>query len=460
MDSGSKEVSRREFFTRSGQVAAGALAAGALASCAAPSTVPTVSGKVIGANERVNFAVIGIRGKGLGHARDLARLENVRVKTLVDVDENLFADRVKEVGEIQAFAPTTEYDIRRVLDDKEIDAVSIATTNHWHSLATIWACQSGKHVYVEKPCSHNVWEGRKMVEAARRYKCLVQVGFQSRSSRSVRRAMKLIHDGLLGDVYMARGLCFKPRDSIGRFPDEAVPEGVHYDLWLGPAPERPFNRNRFHYNWHWHWDYGNGDIGNQGPHQYDIARWGLNRDDYPVKVHSYGGYYAFDSAQETPNTQVAIYEYADGKILQFEVRGLYTNGEDDVKIGNIFLGSKGWMSLDTRGEWRTFFGRKNEPGPSSTDDESAQGSMNLAPGGGGHFENFIYALRSGKREDLTSDIQAGHLSSSLPHLANISYRLKRELIFDGSRERFVGDKEADRMLSRNYRKPYAVPKTV
>ncbi len=460
MKSKSEKNSRREFLIRGTQAAAGLVAAGSLASCEATKARPLAKGRVIGANDRINMAVIGIRSRGMGLANGFAGLENVHVKTLVDVDENLFAERVKKIEGVQGTAPGTAWDMRRVFDDKDIDAVAMATPNHWHSLGAIWACQAGKHVYVEKPCSHNIFESRKMIDAARKYNCLVSVGFQNRSIKNVRQAMQFLHDGGIGEVYMARGLCFKPRDSIGRKQDEPVPEGVHYDLWLGPAPERPFNRNRFHYQWHWNWDYGCGDTGNQGPHQFDIARWGLNKDEHPVRVASMGGYFAWDSDQETPNTQSSVFEYADGKILQFGTRGLFTNAEDGIKIGNLFYGTKGWMHVNG-GTWKTYFGRKNEPGPSNATAGEFADPMNLGgAGGGGHFGNFIAALRANNRKFLTCDIYEGHMSTALPHLANISYRVKRDLRFDGETERFIGDKEADRLLTRDYREPYVVPETV
>jgi predicted dehydrogenase len=398
-------------------------------------------------------------------ARGFAKIPNVCVKTLVDVDENLYAKRVKEIGEIQKFTPSTEYDLRRVFDDKDIDAVAIATPDHWHALATIWACQAGKDVYVEKPCSHNIWEGRKMVEAAHKYNRVVQAGFQNRSIENVRQTIKFLHDGGLGEIYMARGLCFKPRESIGRHPDSPVPKGVHYDLWLGPAPQRPFNKNRFHYEWHWFWDYGSGDIGNQGVHQLDIARWGINKNEHPVKVKSTGGYFAFDSDQQTPNTQIATFEYADGKILQFDVRGLYTNTEDGIankgrSVGNLFFGTKGWMSIDGS-TWRTYFGRDNTPGPFGEAAAKSADPTNLAgAGAGSHYKNFISTMCSGKKDDLNCGIETGHISTALPHLANISYRLGREVIFEGANERFTGDSEADKMLNRDYRKPYVVPEQI
>ncbi len=491
------KISRRDLLGKSTQFAAGALAATALASCA-PTATQRPKAKILGANETINLGVIGIHGQGMAHAEGFAKIDNVRIRTLCDVDENLFGSRAKTIADIAGVAPLYEQDLRRVFDDKDIDAVTIATPNHWHALATIWACQAGKHVYVEKPCSYNIFEGRKMVEAARKYNCLVQVGFQNRSIRNVRQAMQFLHEGGIGRVYMARGLCFKPRDSIGKVPD-GIGTGeryryfvwnnpgdnydadylsrVDYDLWTGPAPKKPFNYNRFHYNWHWNWDYGNGDIGNQGPHQFDVARWGLNKNTHPLKAFSSGGYFAFDSDQQTPNTQTATFKYADGAILQFEVRGVYTNDEaamfapiedqdavkkiqDGIAVGNIFYGSEGWMYVNGT-TWKTYFGRKNEPGPSSETAEEAADPMNIkGTGGEGHYENFIYALRSGKKEDLTCDIEVGFRSTVLPHLANISYRLGRQVSFNPKAEKFIDDWTADKMLTRDYRRPYIVPNNV
>jgi len=295
--------------------------------------------------------------------------------------------------------------------------------------------------------------------------------------------MEFLHSGKLGKIYMARALCFKPRGDIGRYPDGPMVEGekfaltkdgrpdfsftqaylekVHYDMWIGPARKRPFNRNRFHYNWHWQWEYGNGDTGNQGPHQFDIARWGLNRDDYPVKVRSFGGLFIFDDSQQnTPNTQTSIFEYSDGTIFEFATRGLITNPEGKVTIGNIFYGSEGWMEIDSEGSWQTYFGRKGEPGPNSESikEEESNALDTVGTGMGGHFANFITALRSGKRSDLNCDIEVGHRSTVLPLIANISYRLGRELTFNGLKEEFVGDAEANALLRREvYREPYVVP---
>jgi predicted dehydrogenase len=237
-------------------------------------------------------------------------------------------------------------------------------------------------------------------------------------------------------------------------------KSVNYDMWQGPVSERPFNPNRFHYNWHWFWNYGNGEIGNQGPHQLDMARWGLNKKEHPVKIYSIGGDFVFDSDQQTPNTQITTYEYADGKILEFEVRGLYTNTEEKVGIGNFFYGSKGWMCIKDN-TWQTYFGRNNEPGPGSSTAEEFANPMDPAGSGGiQHCENFISTLRSGNKQNLSCNIETGYVSTVLSLLGNISYRLGHEVIFDGAKERFVSDEEADKMLTDQYRKPYIVPEKV
>jgi len=465
-------LTRRGFIKGTTQTAVGAVVA---AKAAAVGTT------ILGANDRVNIAVVGIRGRGGAHISNFAPLPNVRIATLCDIDENVFPARVKSIQDKYGYAPATVWDMRRVFDDKEIDAVSFATPNHWHALGTIWACLAGKHVYVEKPATWGIWEGRQMVNAARAANVLVEVGFQSRSRPSTIAAMQFLHSGKLGKIYMARGLCFKPRGDIGRYPDGPMAEGeqftltkeggrmpaytaaylakVHYDDWVGPARKRPFNRNRFHYNWHWQWEYGNGDTGNQGPHQFDIARWGLNKNEHPVKIRSFGGCFVYDSAQNTPNTQTSIYEYSDGTILEFATRGIFTNAEGAPRIGNLFYGSEGWMEIDG-GNWKTFFGRKGEPGPDSKNfKENVPDALDtVGEGEPGHFGNFINAIRSGKQSDLTCDIEVGFRSSALPILGNISYRLGREVIFDGHREIFPGDPEANRFLKREEEHdPYVIP---
>ena len=476
-------ISRRDFASRS-VLAAAAVAAGK----AAFSPGSAEAARVLGANDRIVLASIGIRGQGDALKKGFARLPNVEIKTLCDIDENLFASRAQDpaLKNVPTFKPGFQQDLRRVLDDKDVDGVLVATPNHWHALASIWAMQAGKHVFVEKPASHTVWEGRQMVEAAKKYGRIVQVGTMNRSRPAVRQAIQFIHDGGIGDVYMARGLCFKPRPAIGKYPDGPMQPGekyrlnvearsdeptydaaylakVNYDLWLGPAPARPFNRNRFHYNWHWHWDFGNGDTGNQGPHQFDTARWGLRKNEHPVKVRSVGGYFGEPSSQETPTLHTTTYEYADGKILEFGTRGGYTNDEGTQRIGNLFYGTKGWVWIDGDGrKWQSYLGRKEEKGPGSEAPPEKGGSdpLVLTSIETPHYQNFVDAMRAGDPKKLTCDILEGHLSSTLPHLANISYRVGRSLTFDGKAEKCVGDAEADRLLTREYRQGFAVPEKV
>ncbi|WP_018615910.1 Gfo/Idh/MocA family protein [Segetibacter koreensis] len=427
---------------------------------------------ILGANDRMNIAVVGIRGRGVSHIEAYCKIKdshNVRLKTLCDTDEQFFAPRSKMVVDKGGSKPLTEWDMHKVLDDKEIDAVSFATPNHWHALGTIWACQAGKHVYVEKPAMHDIWEGKKMIEASRKYNKRVQVGFQNRSITNVMEAIKFLHDGGIGKVYMARGLCIKPRDSFGIAKDSTPPATLHYDRWLGPAPYRPYNEKRSHYNWHWFWDTGNGDTGNQGPHQFDVARWGLNKNEHPISVYSAGGIYGInpdECAQETPNTQSSLFKYKDGTMLEFETRGRYSNDESslDTRIGNIFYGTDGYLEIN--GEtWKAF--RKQEKVPfagskavtaEKNEDVSHTGSTDTE-----HFINFIDAVRSGKSDSLHCDINEGFMSTVLPLLANISYRRQCELKLTGGdleKESIINNPEASAMLTRQYRSPYVVPDQV
>src|SRR5450759_765672 len=433
-------------------------------------------GSIIGANERINVAVIGLRSRGEAHIKSFCALKdtkNVWVTTLCDADEQFFNERAKPVTDRYGVAPKKEWDMRKVFDDKDIHVVSFATPDHWHALGAIWACQAGKHVYVEKPCCHNIFEGRKMIEASRKYNVRLQVGFQNRSGSNMIDAMKFLHDGGIGDVYMARGLCINPRDSFGIANDSTPPAALHYDNWLGAAPWRQYTDNQVHYNWHWFWDTGCGDTGNQGPHQFDVARWGLSKKEHPVSVYSTGGIYGIDPkecAQETPNTQTSVFKYSNGKIIEFETRGRYSNAESSVSIsvGNIFYGTEGYLEL--KGEparpWKAFRKREKVAFAGSKEDKNVKdewdddlvGSSGAAVGS--HWGNLVDAIRSGKNEDLNWDIIEGHYSCALVHLANISQRLGRELKFIGDNEKFANDPEADTMLSRKYRPPYVVPNEV
>jgi predicted dehydrogenase len=406
-------------------------------------------------NDTVRMGVVGLGGRGQSHVDAWSSMEpNVQVVALCDVDESHIGNKLKRLSDKGLKKPATYVDMRKMLEDKNIDAISIASPNHWHTLQTIWACQAGKDVYVEKPCSHNVFESQQIVAAARKYDRIVQQGSQSRSSPALQEAVQKMKDGEFGEIYMARGLCYKFRDTIGKTPVSPVPPGVDYDLWTGPAPKREFTENRFHYNWHWFWDTGNGDLGNQGIHEVDIARWGLGVT-HPTKVSAIGGKFMFDDDQETPNTISASYEFdVDGKkkMMTFEVRHWISPHEAGINgdkpgntIGNQFYGSKGYLVIDNYNKYYSFLGKEQTPGPTATKRDE-------------HWANFIGAVRSRKRQDLTAEVEEGALSCNLMHLANISYRLGRTLNWDAKTMTVVNDPEANKMLTRAYRAPYVVPK--
>jgi predicted dehydrogenase len=416
------------------------------------------------ASDKVRIACIGIGGRGKDHIGGYSKLENVEIAAICDIDDSHIAKGLTQIEGLGKPKPQTYKDVRKLLENKDIDAISISTPNHWHTLMAVWGCQAGKDVYVEKPCAHNMFEAKQVVAAARKYNRMVQQGSQIRSSKAVQEAVQKMRDGLIGDVYMARGLCFKWRDTIGRTPVSEVPEGVDYDLWTGPAPKRQFTQNRFHYNWHWFWDTGNGDLGNQGIHEVDVARWGLGVR-YPVKVSAIGGHFMFDDDQETPNTLNCAFEFNESgkrKMMEFEVRHWMSNGEASIRergnnaIGNTFYGSKGYLAVDSYSSYKTWLGEKvggrsggwtEKPGPEGK-------------AGGDHYLNFIEAVRTRKREHLNAEIEEGAISTTLVHLANISYRLGRTLHFDEASYSVKGDAEANKMFTREYRKPFVVPEKV
>lgn len=445
----SNNQSRRDFIRNS-------------AAATAALTIPTIiPAKAFGANDRINAAVLGVNGRGKNHISSLMNQDNVVVTTLCDPDMNVLKERQKEFKEKYNKDVALVQDLRKVYDDKDIDVVSIASPNHWHALSVIWACQAGKDVYVEKPGSHNIWEGRKMVEAANKYNRIVQHGVQLRSSPAVNEAVQLMRDGYIGKVYMARGLVFRWRPSIGNAGVQPVPDGLDYDLWTGPARMQPFSRNIVHYNWHWLWEYGNGDVGNQGIHETDMCMWGLDVG-LPTKITSMGGKFLWDDAKEVPEVLTSVYHYPEeNKIIQFEVRPWVTNTEQGVTVGNIFYGDKGILVIDGYDKYKTYMGQNREPGKSGDDGSNSGTGMDRGAGGtDGHFANFIEAVRKGDKSILNGPVETAHLSSGLAHLGNIAYRLGRVLTFDPKNEKFVGDKEADKMLTRDYRAPFVVPEKV
>jgi len=494
-------LSRRQFMSRS------LGGAGVVAGFAIGGTKS--SGRVLGANETVRIAVAGLNGRGGSHVGEFAKMPGVAITHLIDPDKRTYQKRLnqiekccQEVEQNGGHAATqvrevrTVQDVRRALDDRSVDAISVATPNHWHALITIWGCQAGKDVYVEKPCSHNVHEGRIAVEAARRYNRIVQHGTQGRSSRDWALAAAAIQSGKLGKLLVSRGLCYKPRGSIGIKPTATPPAELDFDIWLGPAPQQAYHANLVHYNWHWFWDFGNGDIGNQGVHQMDIARWLIPASQggsatYPKTVHSLGGRFGYRDQGQTANTQITVMDYGDTQLI-FEVRGLNTGEFHGQKVGNIAHLDAGLII-----EGRFYPKGQTKPVPLAS---IVKVDAERGPGKG-HFGNFIAAVRSRKVEDLNANILEGHYSAALCHLANISYRLGQEvpfsrhtkafgddqdayeaiarmeehlkenrvaldglnyrlgrkLTFEAGTESFVGDTEANQLLSRPYRAPFVVP---
>ncbi len=419
------------------------------------------------AGSRLRVGLVGLGGRANAHLKCLLELssDNVELAAVCDADANVLGQRVAAIERDTRRKPAGYDDMRRVFDDKTIDAVCFATPNHWHALGTIWACQAGKDVYVEKPASHNIFEGRIAVLAARKYNRIVQHGTQCRSSPRIREGIEQLHKGVIGQVYMARGMAYKIRQGVGKLPLGKPPEGLDLDKWCGPAPLRNFAVRPKAYQWHSQWDYGNGEIGNQGVHQMDVIRWGLKLDEHPSRVQSMGGSFVHKENQETPAVQTATFQYRNRDVLvDFAVRDWYTPTEAGIgdtfpfvdnrnAVGVIFFGTLGYMIFPDYSSYHTFLGPKREPGPKASDRTDPM--IDLP-----HFRNFVQAVRNRKQSELTAEIEEGHKSAVMCHLANTAYRLGRTLQFDPEKERFVNDAEADRYLSRDYRKPFVVPTTI
>ena len=405
--------SRREFLDEA--FFATAMASLAASGAFAAEPAPVRGRRRYGQGDKVRMAVIGVNGRGKAHLDGYMGQPDAEVVAICDVDLEIAERAAAAVEKKTGKKPKIYQDLRKLFEDKDIDAVSCALPIHWHSLAASWAMQAGKDVYVEKPCSHNISEGRVLVEMQKRTGRICQVGTQSRSAKATRDAIKFLHDGKLGKVTMARGLCYKPRPSIGIKPDAPVPAGLDYDTWLGPAPKRPFNPNRFIYNWHWNYDYGAGDLGNQGIHQMDIARWILGKNQLPNSVMALGGRFGYVDQGNTPNTAVAVYDYGDSTLV-FEVRGLPTERFTGAAIGDIAYAENGYLVFtDSYGNAAAF-------------DKSGQ-PLTTFKGGGDHFAAFIRAVKSRKQSDLAAPVLEGHLSSALCHLGNNSYQAGREASF-------------------------------
>jgi predicted dehydrogenase len=412
-------------------------------------------------NETVNVAVIGMNGIGRTHYRNFSGIQNCRVAAICDCVDYLLPGASEQITKLGGTKPKEYTDYRKLLNDRDIDAVSVATPDYWHALMTINACQAGKDVYCEKPISYNIDEGRKMVQAARKYNRMVQVGLQNRSNRVFHEAVRLLGEGVIGDVYMGRGTVYGHRASIGRKPNSDIPGGVNWDLFRGPAPMIPFNENRFLYNWHWYWDTSTGEFGNNGVHAMDRIRAGMQINGHPVRISCSGGFYAWDSDQEVPNLQIATFEYDNGAIMELQVRSLYTPRDQD---GLLWLGTKGYAVLGGNG-FQVFPERAQEPSMTVTSQDvqiDTRQADYASAGVNFHWVNFIDAVRSRNYKDLNADILEGHLSTAQMHLGNIAYLTGRKLEFDGKTERFVNDGGANSYLTRREggRKPFNIPSEI
>jgi len=460
--------------------------------------------QVAGANDDIRVAVVGFGGRGGSHIEAFSTMSGTRVVALCDADQRILEAGAKRLAD-KGKPVKTYLDYRQLLEDKEVDAIATATPNHWHSLNVVWACQAGKDVYVEKPISHNVWEGRQAFEAARKYNRIVQSGTQSRSNEGLREALDWVRAGNLGKLKVARGLCYKRRASIGKVNGpQAIPDHIDYDLWCGPALKLPLMRQRLHYDWHWVWNTGNGDIGNQGIHQMDIARWALGKNTLSPRILSVGGRFGYVDDGETPNTQFAIHDYGDA-LLIFEVRGLPSGAAPTAaeqkgervreemdkyrgqSIGHVIECEHGFLA-----------------GTTVYNNDGKELRKFNARGEDDHFANFVKAMRSRRVADLKADILEGHLSSALCHTSNLSYQLGQQaepeavvealksnpagmetferfqahlarhkvdlqvnratlgafLEMDPVTERFRGNEAANTLLTRPYRAPFVVPEKV
>ncbi|MBI1389712.1 MAG: gfo/Idh/MocA family oxidoreductase [bacterium] len=423
------ETTRRQFISRSALLASSA-ALTARASLAA--------------NNTVRIAILGLHGRGAQLANEFIQCKNTRIAALCDVDERTIPPVQEKVEKATGARPKAETDFRRLLEGDQIDALVVAAPDHWHAIAAIWACQAGKDVYVEKPASHDLTEGRLMVKAARKYGRVVQIGTQRRSATAIQNAMKFLHDGEIGPLHMARAWIVSQRPNIGHAEPEPVPDGVNYDLWLGPGPKRPFDENHFHYKWHWFWDYGTGECGNNGIHALDMARWGI-QGGFAKRVCAGGAKHFFDDDQQTPDTQIAVLEYDDATVT-WEHRTWNPAGFEGHSFGVTFYGEQGRLTTDGSG-WKAY-----DNGGNLLEEQEASG--------GNHYQNFIDCVISRQRPN--AEIEIGHQSTSMCHLANIAYRTRLNLAFDAETQRFTGPgaDEANQLIWREYREPFVLTEDV
>jgi len=439
-------MDRRKFIAQSTSAAAAvALAHGASA-----------KEKSAGPNDRIAIAAMGVRGRGGRVLATFASRSDVDVKYVCDVDTGVLAKRTAETEESTGRRPQDIKDFRRALEDDGIDALVVGTPEHWHAIPTIQACQAGKDVYVEKPDSHNILESRTMVEAQRKYKRVIQLGTQSRSGQHFKDAIEYIKGGNIGRALFAKAWESARQGSIGKPADSQPPAGVDYDLWLGPAPKRPFNVRRFHGHWRWFFDYGTGDLGNDGVHRLDVARWALESaiaaagdkplPAHPLAVSAHGAKCYFDDLQEWPDNLMVTYDYGDGRVITYEMRIWTPYRLEGQTEGALVYGDKGYVILGNSG-WQAF-GPRNEPIKRSS------GSYN---NDAAHVEDFLACMAS--REKPVADLETiGHASSMMCHLGCAAWKAGRTLRLDPKSYTFESDADANQYLTRpEYRKPWVLP---
>lgn len=437
-----KELIRREFFSQS---ATAAVAVGALT---ALKSAPAKAAP----NEQIAFAVVGTGGMGGAHLRALTKCADARIVTLCDVDPGQSASAVEFVKSETGQAPQTVMDFRSVIDDPAIDAVLIATPHHWHAPIALHAMLGGKDVYVEKPASHSFQESQLLLKVARKQKRVFQHGTQMRSSALLLEAREVLDSGILGPIAMSRAWNIQGKRDLSLVPDSKAPAGVDYDRWLGPAPLRPFNIKRFHKSWRSFRDYGNGDFGDDGAHDLDMARWGLNANTLPVRITAHGSNLFETGFREYPDNMLVSFEYGDGRVLTYEERVGFNYGQNGTDSSNAFYGTEGYMVFSRRGFFRTYLGPKEEPGPASG--KSGRVGVHVPS----HIENFISCIRS--REETKAGADVAHLTCALIHLGEIAYRTRTVLAFDIQAEKITNSEQAQSMLAKVYRKPYELPTTV
>jgi len=445
---------RRQFLQTT--TAAGALAA-----------TPVVARAALQANDRIRIGLVGLGGRMTAHVRALAQLadQNVEIAAVCDCDQSKLDSATQRYPELAGKKLAVYSDLRKLLDDQSIDAISNGMGDRWHALSTIWACQAGKHVYVEKPGTHNLFEGRQMVAAARKYDRMVQHGTQNRSSGNIVEGIEKLKQGVIGQVYMARGIDFKLRGNLGRVNPSPTPKGLDWGAWLGPKPMRPYSQF-WHRRWYWNLELSSGCFANQAVHELDILRWGLGLNEHPTQVAVAGGQFVHDDDRTSPTHVTINYQFQpDGPIVSYEHRSWYTNSEAGFRdqypfvqpnfpVGTIFFGSEGYMIIPDYSSYYTFLGPQGEPGPSKAEEGHPMADLP-------HFVNWIDAIRSGNHQDLAADVAEGHKSMALCLLARTAYQTGRCIRFDPQTERILDDDEADAMLNQpDYRDSYVVPREV